>query len=60
MVKTRDRNRIDQFEGDIAILDEHEPALTDELREAICIGTGEASLQDVLEEIQTLRKELNN
>lgn len=57
-VKTRIRNRINNLEEDLSILEEHEPALADEVREAICAGTEEASIQEVLEEIRELREEL--
>lgn len=57
-VKTRIRNRIDNLEEDLQILEENEPELADELREAICEATETASIQDVLDEIQELRKEM--
>ncbi|MDJ1431157.1 hypothetical protein [Halostagnicola sp. A-GB9-2] len=59
-VKTRVRNRIGNLEEDLAIIEEHEPALTDELREAVCEGTETASIQDVLEEVRALREDLTN
>lgn len=59
-VKTRVRNRIDNLEDDLQILEEHEPALADELREAICEGTETASIQDVLDEVQELRQKLDD
>jgi ubiquinone biosynthesis protein UbiJ len=59
-VKTRVKNRIDRLERDLTILEEHEPALAEQLREAICAGTEEASIKDVLEEVQALRDDLTN
>jgi hypothetical protein len=59
-VKSRVKTRIDNLEKDLTIIEEHEPALADELREAICEGTEAASIQDVLDEVQALREDLTN
>lgn len=57
-VKTRIRKRIERLEEDIRILEENEPELADELREAICDATETASIKDVLDEIRELREEV--
>lgn len=57
-VKTRIRNRIDNLEDDLAIIEEHEPELAAEIRETICAGSERETIYDILNDIQDEVKEL--